>query len=199
MGEDDLARGLHHVAYEMLMLAGALDLVEWHTLVAPEESQALVEFAAPNGLVELRALHARNIAEFLLNKGKRKDYLTVDQYFRKFEVPEKDAIKRLHKKACDQVAHLTKNRVTDEEQATGSKDKRWPLPAFAPLFRGALLFHEKLFESHWPQKVSGDTVALLVLSGPALASTLGRLEQLAGEEEDKNGMSRGRPAEGDHA
>jgi hypothetical protein len=138
------AKGLHD-AYVVTQLSGAF---------------ARANDAARNGLapilhnagVELRALHARNLIEFLqCRRHKEANDLNARHYLPTFEVPaeKRQQFNALHAQASAQVSHLTTSRVTDAQQHAGAGSKSWRNDHVAALVSEVGRFIDALAESEW--------------------------------------------------
>jgi hypothetical protein len=146
MADPELVRGVHHINYEVASFVGAL-LLNLETVHAPRDMPgAFVAHAVRNGPIELRVLHARNLLELLLYNPTKGEY-RAKEYFGDWTAPERAALQELLARACNHMAHLSKERVTDEEQVSGAGDKGWSLATFAPLMRATRTFVERLLAS----------------------------------------------------
>jgi len=144
----ELVRGVHHMTYEVASFVGAL-LLKLEAKEAPGDIQGrFAAHAAKNGPIELRVLHARNLLELLLHNPTTGEY-RAKEYFNDWTPPERPALQALLKRACEQLAHLSKSRVTDEEHASGVDDKSWSLATFAPLMRATRTFVQRLLVSEY--------------------------------------------------
>jgi hypothetical protein len=143
----DLYGVLEHVLYEMSTFAGAIAIQSGEfnlgVYVSPEHGRAAVQ----NMLVEVRALHARNLAEFFTPSS----YVQATDFLPSFGLPEGDmkAIKAIYGRASREVAHLTFARVSEAEHKSGAKSKSWPPEGFSPLLRACKRFGQELLCSHW--------------------------------------------------
>jgi hypothetical protein len=139
-----LDRMLHHVYYEMHMLAVSR-LVGLH--VTPETAAPF----ASNLIVEIRALHARNVAEFLLGSNKLPNSLAAAHYLPTFSINPTDAaeIEKVRKRANKEIAHITTERISDDEHKSGAQSKAWKPESFVPLFEAAVTFLDGLLKANW--------------------------------------------------
>jgi hypothetical protein len=149
MGTTDAERkaGLEHISYEFRMLVGAISIEGFDGRLATIVETPLAAEALANGVVALRALHARNLAEFLLRRADDADYLSAADYFPDFKVLDRQAVGRVLDRASGEAAHLSKSRVADDEHHAGTKSKAWPLSQFFPLLQHALAFVDRLLAS----------------------------------------------------
>lgn len=145
--ESELREGLEHVSYELRMLIGALSVVGFSGPLQAIVDTPLTTMALRNGIVELRALHARNIAEFLLKKANDSEYLSAADYFDDFWLADRAAVGRVLDRASGEIAHLSTSRVTDGDHFAGAKSKAWPLAEYFPLLTHANSFVERLLLS----------------------------------------------------
>ena len=101
-----------------------------------------------NATVELRALHARNVCEFLQPHKPKSNFVVAQHYLPRFAVNDA-SLMRVWSLASRYLAHITADRVTDHEHAAGEKSKAWELAELAPILRAALEFVDGLLVSNW--------------------------------------------------
>ena len=163
-----LRKNLEHVGYEFSTFIGALFLgmdppprisIDVPELVFSPQTARLA-------IVESKVLHARGIAEFLLNVKKGKA-LRASDYVPRFKADEFAAIDALRKKANDQIAHISSARVTDDEAQSGmgANDKSWHPADFLPLCGNMLRFVNDLLASDNDIPDTLHTVNLIMIKG----------------------------------
>jgi hypothetical protein len=146
-GRTTLVRMLEHIHYEMHMFTCGL-LVETMAVKFQDVVTASPEMHTnflTNASIELRALHARNLAEFALSHRSGRNSIVARDFLPRFSPEKKDkaALKVIWARASREIAHITTERVTDVEQGNGA-DKSWPPPVFLPLLRALGSFTEGL-------------------------------------------------------
>ena len=144
----ELVRALEYVAYEIRMLVGALSLAALRADVRAIAAPELAALALSNATVELRALHARNVCEFLQPHKPKSNFVVAQHYLPRFAVNDA-SLMRVWSLASRYLAHITADRVTDHEHAAGEKSKAWELAELAPILRAALEFVDGLLVSNW--------------------------------------------------
>lgn len=165
---------LEHVVYEFSALLQALRPLPL-TGTSPTELQAVAS-AFKNCFVEVRALHARNVIEFLTGRrhGQKGD-LNAEDYLEHFRVSDEVALRNVYGQACAQVVHVTTGRVTDAEHAAGEGRKDWPPEHFVPVLAETLRFIQALLESRWLQADTPRKAQFQSLQQP-LALTIAKLQ-----------------------
>jgi hypothetical protein len=143
---------LEHVHYEIDMLTWGLlvDSVGVKLLDGVQMPQEASEACVSNALIELRALHGRNLAEFLTSRRSGRHAVVARDYLPDFKLDKAHNRKLDHLwvRAGREVAHITTERVTDAEQAQGDKDKRWQPSMFVTLLQVLSEFLLKIL-SEW--------------------------------------------------
>lgn len=125
------AQKLHHVAYDAAMFVFLIKLGAPHEAVRIGR-HVVSEQVLTNILVEQRAIHARNVIEFLRNVNE----IHADQFIGNYK-PDKTtrkALKQLAKRASTEVLHMTSLRIADITGPIGpAGSKQWILSDFSPL------------------------------------------------------------------
>jgi hypothetical protein len=149
VARDPLSLKLEHAYYEIKWLVDVYLIGSLGSQMksAPQAPVALLGGVLGNGFVELRALHARNVVEFL--GSYRKDCISAAQYVTGFALREevRAALGKLWQQASEQVSHLGSSRVTDAEHKTGTRSKAWPDDRYALLLREAERFVVRLLQT----------------------------------------------------
>jgi hypothetical protein len=104
---------------------------------------------AKNFVIECVALHARNLIGFLSPRSPQPDDLLATHYVVGFapNATEQAAFSQIWRRANKEIAHLTTERVTDAEHASGTVSKAWPLKDLVPVIECSRRFAEQMLAS----------------------------------------------------
>ncbi len=142
--------GDEHINYEINML------VQTHlTLSTPKfyklsESDPDLFWVAKNSLIESRAMHFRNLHDFLKHDGHKQRHelnsIIAKDYNNTYNFTQNPLLSRLSKQCDDHIAHLTDNRVSDKEQELGLRSKTWihMIPGIPEILKQFKIFIDQL-------------------------------------------------------
>lgn len=141
---ETLERMLTHIGYEISMFTQAMLVVEVGPTLQPfvQLPPADLQQLGNNMRIETLALHARNLAEFLLGYSGSGAVL-ARHYIEPYPLDKRTRtkIQDTQKRAHVQIAHISAERI--------GADKNWKLDYYYPVLDGAGDFAEKLLQTDW--------------------------------------------------